>query len=119
MMNTCRTHKKILIKTQKQRRHISFVTKNVHQDINDRRVILDNLNLFDVDFRRINRIMMQTHSTNLSYRRLNDFFSFHRRLMRNTTLSDSWIIFDDVQNLTLKQKNVQIWIHSDIDLIMQ
>jgi hypothetical protein len=30
MMNTCRTHKKTLVKTQEQRRHISLVTKNVH-----------------------------------------------------------------------------------------
>jgi hypothetical protein len=116
MMNTCRAHERILVRTQEQRRHFSFVTKNVNQDINNRRVILDNLNLFDVNFRRINRIMMQIHSTSLSNRRFDDFLSSRRRLTENTTLRDNWIVFDDVQNLTLKQKSVQIWIHFDRDL---
>jgi hypothetical protein len=116
IMSTCWAHERILVKTQEQRRHFSLVTKNVNQNINDRRVTLDNLNLFDVNFRRINRIMMQTHSTSLSNRRFDDFLSSRRRLTESTTLRDSWIVFDDVQNLTLKQKNVQIWIHSDRNL---
>jgi hypothetical protein len=116
MMSTCRTHERIFVRIQEQHRHFSFVTKNVNQDINDRRVILDNLNLFDVNFRRINRIMMQIHSTSLSNRRFDDFLLSRRRLIESTTLKDSWVVFDDVQNLTLKHKSVQIWIHFDRNL---
>jgi hypothetical protein len=60
--------------------------------------------------------MMQTHSTSLSNWDFNDFLSFRRRLTESTTLRSSWVVLDDEQNLTLKQKSVQIWIHSDRDL---
>jgi hypothetical protein len=60
--------------------------------------------------------MMQIHSTSLSNRRFDDFLSSRRRLIESTTLRNNWIVFDDVQNLTLKQKNVQIWIHFNKNL---
>jgi hypothetical protein len=57
--------------------------------------------------------MMQTHSFEHSNRRLYNTFSARCRLTKNATLSDRRIMSDNINYLTLQQKNIKLRIHID------
>jgi hypothetical protein len=57
--------------------------------------------------------MMQIHFSRRSKKCFYDVFSSRCRLIKNAKLNDKKIMSDNINNLTLQQKNIELRIHID------